>query len=141
MIIHDDVAVSLEAKGLYRRAAERWAEVMMLVDTDREREEAARRRSECIRKSRPPAPPEKLSAAELKKALRRTQKNHGDGGYTKESLAQLSEAIKQQRRSNQMALRLCSFLYGWGVSSGEKNARSGHRAPSHAEKKIPVQKL
>ncbi|HAX5210420.1 TPA: PerC family transcriptional regulator [Escherichia coli] len=76
-MIHDSKAEALEARGLYRRAAARWAEVIMLVDTDREREEAAKRRSECIRKSRPPAPPEKLSAAELKEALRRTQKIMG----------------------------------------------------------------
>ncbi|HAW5768682.1 TPA: PerC family transcriptional regulator, partial [Escherichia coli] len=37
-MIHDSKAEELEAKGLYRRAAARWAEVMQLVNTDKERE-------------------------------------------------------------------------------------------------------
>ncbi|WP_157941613.1 PerC family transcriptional regulator, partial [Escherichia coli] len=36
-MIHDSKADELEAKGLYRRAAARWAEVMRLVNTDKER--------------------------------------------------------------------------------------------------------
>ncbi len=35
-MIHDSKAEELEAKGLYRRAAARWAEVMQLVNTDKE---------------------------------------------------------------------------------------------------------
>ncbi|EET2792512.1 PerC family transcriptional regulator [Escherichia coli] len=55
-MIKDSKAEALEAKGLYRRAAARWAEVMAQVDSDKERELAAKRRSECIRKAeRPPA--------------------------------------------------------------------------------------
>ncbi|GDH85745.1 PerC family transcriptional regulator [Escherichia coli] len=55
-MIHDSKAEALEARGLYRRAAERWAEVIMRVDGDKAREEAAKRRAECIRKAaRPPA--------------------------------------------------------------------------------------
>ncbi|MFA7847826.1 PerC family transcriptional regulator, partial [Escherichia coli] len=38
--MHDATAESLEARGLYRRAAARWAEVMRLVNTDKEREQA-----------------------------------------------------------------------------------------------------
>ncbi|GCV19793.1 transcriptional regulator PchE [Escherichia coli] len=54
-MIHDSKAEALEARGLYRRAAERWAEVIRLVNTDKEREQAAKRRAECIRKAaRPP---------------------------------------------------------------------------------------
>ena len=49
-MIKDRKAEELESKGLYRRAAARWAEVMMLADGDKEREHAANRRSECIRK-------------------------------------------------------------------------------------------
>ncbi|HIG9579600.1 TPA: PerC family transcriptional regulator [Escherichia coli] len=55
-MVRDSKAEALESKGLYRRAAARWAEVMMLVVEDAEREYAAKRRSECIRKAaRPPA--------------------------------------------------------------------------------------
>ena len=55
-MIRDRKAEELESKGLYRRTAARWAEVMMLADGDKEREHAANRRSECIRKAaRPPA--------------------------------------------------------------------------------------
>ena len=42
-MIHDSKAEALEARGLYRRAAERWAEVIMRVDGDKAREEAAKR--------------------------------------------------------------------------------------------------
>lgn len=51
-MIRDSKAEELEAKGLYRRAATRWGEVMQQVETDREREQAAQRRALCISKSR-----------------------------------------------------------------------------------------
>ena len=55
-MIHDSKTEALEARGLYRRAAERWAEVIMLANGDKAREQAAKRRAECIRKAaRPPA--------------------------------------------------------------------------------------
>ncbi|HHZ6049229.1 TPA: PerC family transcriptional regulator, partial [Escherichia coli] len=55
-MIHDSKAEALEARGLYRRAAERWAEVIMLANDDKAREQAAKRRAECIHKAaRPPA--------------------------------------------------------------------------------------
>ncbi|HIA7636258.1 TPA: PerC family transcriptional regulator, partial [Escherichia coli] len=55
-MIHDSKAEALEARGLYRRAAARWAEVIMLANDDKAREQAAKRRAECIRKAaRPPA--------------------------------------------------------------------------------------
>ncbi|HDI8387747.1 TPA: PerC family transcriptional regulator, partial [Escherichia coli] len=50
-MIKDSKAEELEAKGLYRRAAARWADVMWLVSTDKEREQVAKRRAECIRKA------------------------------------------------------------------------------------------
>ncbi len=50
-MIHDSKAEDLEAKGLYRRAAARWAEVMQQVNTDKEREQAVKRRAECIHKA------------------------------------------------------------------------------------------
>ncbi|EIX2034465.1 PerC family transcriptional regulator, partial [Escherichia coli] len=48
-MVHDRIAEELEAKGFYRRAAARWADVMWLVSTDKEREQVAKRRAECIR--------------------------------------------------------------------------------------------
>ncbi|HFU4988853.1 TPA: PerC family transcriptional regulator, partial [Escherichia coli] len=36
-MIHDSKAEALEARGLYRRAAERWAEVIMLANDDKAR--------------------------------------------------------------------------------------------------------
>ncbi|HBJ6377610.1 TPA: PerC family transcriptional regulator [Salmonella enterica subsp. enterica serovar Eastbourne] len=54
-MIRDSKAEALEAKGLYRRAAARWAEVMLLVDGDKEREQITRRRTNCIQKSLRPS--------------------------------------------------------------------------------------
>lgn len=50
MMIEDSKAFELEARGFYRRAAARWADVIMLVNSDEEREQAVKRRSACIRK-------------------------------------------------------------------------------------------
>lgn len=75
-MVRDSKAEALEAKGLYRRAAARWAEVMMLVVEDAEREYAAKRRSECIRKAE--RPPVRLdSYGELKEAINRTHTGMG----------------------------------------------------------------
>ncbi|END1914096.1 PerC family transcriptional regulator, partial [Escherichia coli] len=51
-MIADSVAQKLEERGLWRRAATRWGDVLLHAETDREREEAARRRAICIIKSR-----------------------------------------------------------------------------------------
>lgn len=59
-MIHDSKAEALEARGLYRRAAARWAEVIMLANDDKAREQAAKRRAECIHKAA--RPPEKLQS-------------------------------------------------------------------------------
>ncbi|EIZ3842473.1 PerC family transcriptional regulator [Escherichia coli] len=70
-MIKDSKAEELEAKGLYRRAAARWADVMWLVSTDKEREQVAKRRAECIRKAaRPPVMADNFGA--LKEAVNRT---------------------------------------------------------------------
>ncbi|MXF07405.1 PerC family transcriptional regulator [Escherichia coli] len=74
--IHDEKAEALEAKGFYRRAATRWAEVMMLVKGDKERAKIAQRRAECIRKA---ARPRVLldDYGSLKKAVDRVHANMG----------------------------------------------------------------
>ncbi|EKD9933413.1 PerC family transcriptional regulator [Escherichia coli] len=50
-MIYDKEAEELEARGLYRRAAARWGEVMMSTMTHKEREKVAKRRAQCIRKA------------------------------------------------------------------------------------------
>ena len=81
-MVHDRIAEELGAKGFYRRAAARWAEVMQLVNTDKEREQVAKRRAECICKAaRPPVPSDNFGA--LKKSIERTEKEMGTGGIGK----------------------------------------------------------
>ncbi|EHB4371837.1 PerC family transcriptional regulator [Escherichia coli] len=82
-MVHDRIAEELEAKGFYRRAAARWADVMCLVSTDKEREQVAKRRAECIRKAqRPPEPPDNYG--HLKKAVDRTYAEMGIDGVSDE---------------------------------------------------------
>lgn len=75
-MIHDSKAEELEEKGLYRRAAARWAEVIMLVADDKEREQAAKRRTECLRKvARPPAKRENYE--EMRESISRAHAGMG----------------------------------------------------------------
>ena len=75
-MIHDSKAEDLEAKGLYRRAAARWAEVMQQVNTDKEREQAVKRRAECIHKAtRSPVMLDNFGG--LREAANRTQADMG----------------------------------------------------------------
>ncbi len=75
-MIHDSKAEELEAKGLYRRAATRWAEVMQQVNTDKEREQAVKRRAECIHKAaRSPVMLDNFGG--LREAANRTQADMG----------------------------------------------------------------
>ena len=53
--MNDSKAEALEAKGLYRRAASRWAEVMTLCTDEEERECARRRRQKCLKLVKRPA--------------------------------------------------------------------------------------
>ncbi|NUH56261.1 PerC family transcriptional regulator [Citrobacter portucalensis] len=78
-MIRDSKAEALEARGLYRRAAARWADVMQLVNTDKEREQVAKRRAECIRKAaRPPVMTDNFGA--LKEAVNRTHAGMENAG-------------------------------------------------------------
>ncbi|HHZ0874751.1 TPA: PerC family transcriptional regulator [Escherichia coli] len=70
-MIADSVAQKLEERGLWRRAATRWTEVLLHAETDREREEAARRRAICIIKSRR-MPEQFVTFGDVKKAADRT---------------------------------------------------------------------
>lgn len=72
----DKKAEELESRGLYRRAASRWTEVMLRTESDRGREEAAKRRSECIRKV-VRKPVRVVFYGELKDAVNRTYMSMG----------------------------------------------------------------
>ncbi|MGE5985836.1 PerC family transcriptional regulator [Klebsiella michiganensis] len=68
----DSKAEALEAKGLYRRAAQRWLDVMLMSHDRNDQDIARQRHNECIRKSkRPPQMPETLSG--LSEAAKKTQ--------------------------------------------------------------------
>ncbi|EFE1840660.1 PerC family transcriptional regulator [Escherichia coli] len=75
-MITDSVAQKLEARGLWRRAATRWGEVLINAETDREREEAAKRRAICISKTRR-MPEQLVTFGDVKKAADRTLKEMG----------------------------------------------------------------
>lgn len=47
--LSDSKAEALEARGLYRRAAVRWLEVMMLCTEDDDRLQAKRHRERCLK--------------------------------------------------------------------------------------------
>lgn len=65
-------AESLETKGLYRRAAQMWLEVMLKLHDKADQERAIQRHNDCIRKSkRPPLQRDNLS--EISKAATSTQ--------------------------------------------------------------------
>lgn len=75
-MVKDTKAESLEAKGLYRRAAARWSEVMRQCVEDDEREWLKRRCDECLEKvKRPPARVEDFGG--LHKAAKETQHRMG----------------------------------------------------------------
>lgn len=76
LMIEDSKAESLEARGLYRRAAARWSEVMRLCADDKEREQARRRCDECLDKAKRP-PAKQVVFADLREAAKETQKRMG----------------------------------------------------------------
>lgn len=51
LMVHDDKAEELEAKGLWRRAANRWGELLKQVASDEARQYVTERRTACIRKA------------------------------------------------------------------------------------------
>lgn len=50
-MVKDEKAEELEAKGLYRRAAARWVEVMAQSNSEGDRDWIATHRKECLEKS------------------------------------------------------------------------------------------
>ena len=75
-MVNDSKAEELEAKGLYRRAAARWMEVMLLCTEDDNREWIKRRRETCLENvKRPPVKAEDFG--DLHKAVTETQHRMG----------------------------------------------------------------
>ena len=75
-MVSDSKAEELEAKGLYRRAATRWMEVMNHCAEDEARDWVRRRMDECLHKvRRPPARAEDFGV--LHKAAKETQHRMG----------------------------------------------------------------
>ena len=75
-MIRDRKAEELESKGLYRRAAARWMEVMLLRTEDDDREWIKRRRETCLENvKRPPVKVEEFG--DLHKAVTESQQRLG----------------------------------------------------------------
>lgn len=75
-MVRDDKAEELESKGLYRRAAARWQEVISHIDSDEGRIWLVRRVSECLAKvDRKPV--ENVSFSGVIRAARETQRRMG----------------------------------------------------------------
>ncbi|EFA1206935.1 TPA: PerC family transcriptional regulator [Enterobacter hormaechei subsp. xiangfangensis] len=75
-MVNDRKAEELEAKGLYRRAATRWQEVMMICAEDDDREWVKQRRDTCLTNvKRPPVKTDDYG--DLHKAVTETQHRMG----------------------------------------------------------------
>ncbi|EEF4509061.1 PerC family transcriptional regulator [Salmonella enterica] len=62
--MNDPLALQLEKEGLWRRAAQRWSEVMIYVVSEEDIRLIRRRQKACIEKSRMPVP-EKLNCTDV----------------------------------------------------------------------------
>ncbi|APW13302.1 PerC family transcriptional regulator [Salmonella enterica] len=75
-MVKDEKAEELEAKGLYRRAAARWVEVMAQSNSEGDRDWIATHRKECLEKIRRP-PARADDYGDLHKAVNDTQRRMG----------------------------------------------------------------
>ncbi|QJF16079.1 PerC family transcriptional regulator [Phytobacter diazotrophicus] len=76
-MISDSKAESLEAKGLYRRAAARWSAIMHSCMDDKERDMAKRRSDECAAKAKRAAVVTATDFSGLRQAATETQNRMG----------------------------------------------------------------
>ncbi|KMK16878.1 transcriptional regulator [Pluralibacter gergoviae] len=77
-MVNDSKAEALEEKGLYRRAATRWMDVMHLCAEDGDREWVRRHMDECLQKvRRPPLRPDSYHG--LSEAATQAQNRMGIG--------------------------------------------------------------
>ncbi|ENI4799275.1 PerC family transcriptional regulator [Klebsiella pneumoniae] len=75
-MVKDSKAESLEARGLYRRAAARWMQVMLSSVNDAARERAKQRREHCLELAK--RPPTKLDMfGDVHRAAKETQERMG----------------------------------------------------------------
>ena len=82
--ISDATAEKLESRGLWRRAARRWQDVMITLQEDRHRELAAMRARECIRKAKRPIPENRYDVHAIRRAADRTIQQMGLPSLTDE---------------------------------------------------------
>lgn len=76
--INDALARELEASGLWRRAADRWLEVMLSYGlSDAQREWVRRRRKRCLSATEPVVVKSGLNVMEILNAAKATQKRMG----------------------------------------------------------------
>ena len=68
---NETLAIELEQKGLWRRAATRWLEVMDTSEMDTERDRARKRRNHCLAQLKRPVP-EKCDSAGVNRAANAT---------------------------------------------------------------------
>lgn len=76
--VNDVLARELEAAGLWRRAADRWLEVMLSYGlSDAQREWVRRRRTRCLSETVPVVVEGRLNVMEILNAAKATQKRMG----------------------------------------------------------------
>ncbi|WP_404317362.1 PerC family transcriptional regulator [Klebsiella oxytoca] len=77
-VVNDMLARKLEAAGLWRRAADRWLEVMLSYGlSDTQREWVRRRRKRCLSETEPVVVEERLNVMEILNAAKAAQKRMG----------------------------------------------------------------
>ena len=82
--ISDATAEELESRGLWRRAARRWQDVMITLEKDSHRQLAVMRARECIRKAKRPIPESRIDIHTVRKAADRTIQQMGLPSLTDE---------------------------------------------------------
>lgn len=76
-MVNDAIAEKLEARGLWRRAAARWLDVMLCCATDAERDWISQRRRYCLSMIASPRPDNKLDIGAINRAATATQEVMG----------------------------------------------------------------
>ncbi|PJI60765.1 PerC family transcriptional regulator [Escherichia coli] len=71
-MVHDDKAEELEAKGLWRRAASRWGELLKQSASDEARQYVTERRTACIRRATMPREPQRDQICAIRTAATKT---------------------------------------------------------------------
>ncbi|KJM65085.1 PerC family transcriptional regulator [Pluralibacter gergoviae] len=92
-MVNDSKAEALEEKGLYRRAAARWMNVMYLCAEDGDREWVRRHMDECLQKvRRPPSRPDSYHG--LSEAATQAQNRMGIGQPNGQAFRMKSNKVK-----------------------------------------------